>query len=68
MPDKPSPEETSLWQNRLASQANNKAWSLAEALTRTAEVDEDMLQAAQAEMYFWKTMSVIPKPALSSAG
>lgn len=47
-------EQTALWQRRLASQANNRAWTLAEASSRTPEEDEDMLQAAHAAMYFWK--------------
>ena len=54
MTNKPSPEETALWQRRLAAQANNHAWSLADQDTRTADEDEDMLQAAHAAMYFWK--------------
>ena len=54
MSEKPTPEETALWQRRLASQANNRAWSLTESLSRTAEEDEEMLQAAHAAMYFWK--------------
>ena len=53
MTDKPTPEETALWQRRLASQANNRAWTLAEAGSRTQEEDEEMLQAAHAAMYFW---------------
>jgi len=54
MSEKPTPEETALWQRRLASHANNRAWSLAEALSRTADEDEELLQAAHAAMYFWK--------------
>jgi hypothetical protein len=54
MSDKPTPEETSRWQRRLASAANNRAWTLSEAASRTAEEDEEMLQAAHAAMYFWK--------------
>jgi hypothetical protein len=54
MDEKPTPEETARWQRRLASQANNRAWTLAEAETRTAEEDEEMLQAAHAAMHFWK--------------
>lgn len=50
----PTPEETATWQKRLAAQANNRAWTLAESLTRTPEEDEEMLQAAHAAMYFWK--------------
>ena len=54
MTDKPSPEQTALWQRRLASQANNRAWSLSESSSRSADEDEEMLQAAHAAMYFWK--------------
>jgi hypothetical protein len=51
--EKPSPEDVALWQRRLASQANNRAWSLSEQQSRTSEEDEEMLQAAHAAMYFW---------------
>jgi len=54
MAEKPSPEETALWRRRVASQANNRAWALADTLTRTSEEDEEMLQAAHAAMYLWK--------------
>ena len=54
MSDKPTPEETATWQRRLASQANNRAWALAESSARSPEEDEEMLQAAHAAMYFWK--------------
>jgi hypothetical protein len=54
MSDKPTPEETALWQRRLASQANNRAWALSESTSRTPDEDEEMLQAAHAAMYFWK--------------
>lgn len=53
MSDKPSPEDARLWQKRLASQANNRAWALTEAAERSAEQDEEMLQASHAAMYFW---------------
>ena len=53
MNEKPTAEETALWQRRLASQANNRAWTLTEAVSRTPEEDEEMLQAAHAAMYFW---------------
>ena len=52
MSEKPTAEEVALWQRRLASQANNRAWSLSEQ-SRTPEEDEEMLQAAHAAMYFW---------------
>ena len=54
MSDHLSAEETALWQKRLASQANNRAWALAESMSRSPEEDEEMLQAAHAAMYFWK--------------
>lgn len=54
MTDKPTPEETALWQRRLAGQANNRAWALSEQPTRTPEEDEEMLQAAHTAMYLWK--------------
>ena len=54
MAEKPTPEEFVLWQRRLAAQANNRAWTLAEKLQRSSEDDEEMLQAAHAAMYFWK--------------
>lgn len=54
MGDKPSPDDVAVWQRRLASQANNRAWTLSESLSRTPEEDEEMLQAAHAAMYFWK--------------
>lgn len=54
MSENPTPEETALWQRRLASQANNRAWSLAESLSRTPEEDQEMLQASHAAMHFWK--------------
>jgi hypothetical protein len=53
MTNKPTPEDVALWQRRLASQANNRAWTLAEALHRSPEEDEEMLHAAHAAMYFW---------------
>lgn len=54
MAEKPPSEDVALWQRRLASQANNHAWTLAEMLQRSPEEDEEMLQAAHAAMYFWK--------------
>jgi predicted solute-binding protein len=54
MNDKPPTDETVLWQRRLASQANNRAWMLAESSQRTPQEDEEMLQAAHAAMHFWK--------------
>ena len=50
MTEKRSPDEVAVWQRRLASHANNRAWSLSESLSRTPEEDEEMLQAAHAAM------------------
>jgi hypothetical protein len=49
----PAPEDVRLWQRRLASQANNRAWTLAEMSQRSADEDAEMLHAAHAAMYFW---------------
>ena len=54
MSNPPTAEEVAAWQKRLASQANNRAWTLAESTSRSAAEDEEMLQAAHAAMYFWK--------------
>jgi hypothetical protein len=54
MADKPSSEEVALWQQRLAAQANNRAWRLSELESRSPQEDEEMLQAAHASMYLWK--------------
>ena len=51
---KPSDEEQTLWRRRLAVQANNRAWSLSERLNRSAEEEQDMLEAAHAAMFFWR--------------
>ena len=53
MDSRSSPEDACVWQKRLASQANNRAWDLAEQLERSSEEDDEMLQAAHAAMYFW---------------
>jgi len=54
MSEQPASEDVALWQRRLASQANNRAWTLAEQPSRTVDEDEEMLQAAHAAMYLWK--------------
>jgi hypothetical protein len=53
MSEQPSAEEIAAWQRRLASQANNRAWTLAESSTRTPREDDEMLEAANAAMHFW---------------
>ena len=54
MSNPPTAEEIATWQKRLASQANNRAWTLAESTSRSPAEEEEMLQAAHAAMYFWK--------------
>jgi ATP/maltotriose-dependent transcriptional regulator MalT len=54
MTDAPAPEEVARWQRRLAAQANNRAWTLAEKPQRTAQENEEMLSAAHAAWFFWR--------------
>jgi len=54
MADDPSPDEVARWQRRLAAQANNRPWRLAESSDRSPQEDEEMLQAAHAASYFWR--------------
>ena len=48
-----SPEETALWQRRLAAQANNRAWRLSESRSRSPAESQEMLHAAHAAMHLW---------------
>jgi hypothetical protein len=48
-----SPEETALWQKRLAAQANNRAWRLSESKSRSPAESQEMLHAAHAAMHLW---------------
>jgi len=66
MGDGPSPEETAAWQKRLASQANNRAWALAESASRSSDEDEEMLQAAHAAMYLWRIVGTASNRAHAS--
>ena len=52
-PERPTPEEVAMWRRRLAGQANNRAWDLAERLSRTDADDQEMLSAAYAAAFFW---------------
>jgi hypothetical protein len=63
---KPTPEETAGWQRRLAAQANNHAWQLAEQATRTPAEGEQMLQAAHAAAYFWGLVGDATQRALAA--
>ena len=53
MAEEAVPEDLGRWQRRLASQANNRAWTLAEMPQRSVDEDAEMLHAAHAAMYFW---------------
>jgi len=48
-----SPEDTALWQKRLAAQANNLAWRLSESRSRSPAQSQEMLHAAHAAMHLW---------------
>jgi len=49
----PSPDDTALWQRRLAAQANNRAWRLSESTSRSPAESQEMLHAAHAAMHLW---------------
>lgn len=51
----PAADETT-WTRKLASGANNRAWTLSEQLTRTPDEDQEMLDAAHASAYLWHTI------------
>jgi len=53
MAETPADDERLLWQKRLAGQANNRAWTLAEQMERTSAEEQEMLHAAHAAIYFW---------------
>jgi hypothetical protein len=48
-----APEEVARWTRHFAVECNNRAWRLAEARTRTAGEDEEMLHAAHAAAWHW---------------
>lgn len=51
--DTVDPEELARWTRWFAVECNNRAWRLAEAATRTAGEDEEMLHAAHAAAHHW---------------
>ena len=53
MAESPSDEETRQWHRRFAIEANNRAWRLSEAATRSAQDDAEMLNAAHAAALHW---------------
>lgn len=52
-PEPPTPEQMATWRRRLASQANNRAWDLAESSSRSDDENDEMLSAAHAAAFFW---------------
>ena len=61
-----SADDTARWQKSFASKANNRAWALAEQPSRTADEDEEMLQAAHASAHLWKGIGTPRNGALAS--
>ena len=53
MRDEVSPDELAKWTRRFAIECNNRAWQLAEALSRTEAEDAEMLHAAHAAALHW---------------
>lgn len=45
--------EFDVWRRKLASEANNRGWALAEKASRTSNEDAEMLHAAHASRYLW---------------
>jgi hypothetical protein len=48
-----APEDAARWTRHFAVECNNRAWRLAEAATRAAGEDEEMLHAAHAAAFHW---------------
>ena len=61
-----NPEDEPKWRRRLGSGANNRAWTLAEQLSRTREDDDEMLHAAHASAYLWSTVGNAQNAALAN--
>lgn len=59
-----NPDDEPAWRRRLGSAANNRGWSLAEKLSRSAEEDQEMLNAAHASMHLWSTIGTARNVAL----
>jgi hypothetical protein len=56
MSESPPSDEENTWHRRLASRANNRAWTLAEQQSRTPHEDREMLDAAHASMHLWSSI------------
>ncbi|MGE5668156.1 MAG: hypothetical protein ACM338_08175 [Betaproteobacteria bacterium] len=66
MADNPTDEETQRWFRHLGSQANNRAWVLAEQAARSPEEDAEMLDAAHASRYLWSKVGTERNLALAN--
>jgi hypothetical protein len=55
MPQQATDSEPKEWHKRFAAQANNRAWELS-VLDRTAEQDQEMLDAAHASAWHWSAV------------
>lgn len=55
MPQQATDSEPKEWHKRFAAQANNRAWELS-VLERTAEQDQEMLDAAHASAWHWSAV------------
>ena len=55
MPLSPSDSDLQDWHKHFAVQANNRAWELS-VLERTAEQDQEMLDAAHASAWHWSAV------------
>lgn len=53
------------WHRRFGSEANNRAWALAEQRSRTADEDDEMLHAAHAALYHWRQVGTERNVALA---
>ncbi len=51
-----NPDDEVAWRRKLASAANNRAWTLSEQLERTPNEDQEMLDAAHASAHLWRTI------------
>lgn len=47
-------QDVATWHRRFAVDANNRAWQLSEAATRSGAEDQAMLEAAHAAAYHWR--------------
>jgi hypothetical protein len=56
MSESPLSEEERMLRRRLASRANNRAWTLTEQSSRTPEEDREMLDTAHAAMHLWSAI------------